>query len=40
MNFEENWLKGHRGEVVQRCEQMDGQQLIASDHNSSSWALQ
>ena len=25
MKFEENWPRGYRGEVVHRCERMDGQ---------------
>ena len=34
MKFEEIWLRGFRGEVIQRCKYMDRQ--TESDHNSSS----
>ena len=37
MNFEENWLMGFRGKVVQGYGRTDdGRRRTASDHNSSS----
>ena len=41
MKFEENWPRGFRGEVVQRCVRRTGDEgrRTASDHNSSSWAF-
>ena len=34
MKFEENWLRGYRGEVVQRCGRTDddGRQVITTAH--------
>ena len=34
MKFEENWPRGYRGEVVQRCGRTDvGQQVITIAHS-------